>query len=177
MASSARSQSTDPFSMHRFHITDSDSVLNVASPAAGFNSCSAPEMTIGSVEYQEGINLYRRKFPGEVTFTPLTLTKGLVKNDTTFYEWVRATAENKPYRIGKLIIKHYHRDDVSGLIDYRNATPSKTIECYNVFPTRVKVAGDFDSLSADISVEEIEFEIEYFRILNGTTEVTALSSL
>lgn len=174
MPETARSQSTDPFSMHRFHVTDSSGFLNLSSPAAGFNTCVAPEMTVGIVEYQEGSFVYRRKYPGEVTFAPMTLTKGLVKNDSSFYKWLRATAENQIYRTN-LVVKHYHRDDVSGLVDYINATPTREIHCFNCVPTRVKMGGDFDSLSAEISIEDIDIEMEYFRLfINGVEQTGAV---
>ena len=103
MAGTARSQSTDPFNMARFHIVDTEKRLNLSTPAAGFNTCTMPEQTIGHVEYQEGIWTYRRKYPGDTTFAPITMTKGVVKNDSSFYNWVRGTSENKPYRTNILI--------------------------------------------------------------------------
>lgn len=172
MAGTARSESTDPFSMHRFHVTDDAGFLNLATPAAGFNTMTSPEMNIGHVEYQEGIQLYRKKFPGEVTFTPMTLTKGVVKNDTSFYAWVRACAENKAYRTN-LTIKQYHRDDVSGMIDYASAVPARTYICYNCLPIRVKVSTDFDAMTGEVAIEDIDIEMEYFRVFNGATEVKA----
>jgi phage tail-like protein len=172
MSGTARSQSTDPFSMHRFHVTDTEGFLNLATPAAGFNTLVAPEMTVGTVEYQEGTQLYRRKFPGEVTFAPITLTKGVVKNDTSFYKWVRASAENKSYRTN-LIIKHFHRDDVTGMVEYRTATPYREYRLFNAFSNRVKMASDFDSMSAEISIEDLDIEYEYFRLFVNGVEVSA----
>lgn len=172
MAGTARSQSTDPFSINRFHVVDSEGFLNLASPAAGFNLCTLPDMTIGMVEYQEGIYTYRRKYPGEVTFTPVTLSKGVVKTDSAFFEWVRACAENKSYRTN-ITIKHFHRDDVSDTFggQFNNSTPSREYQCFNCLPTRVKPGSDFDSLGAEISIEEIDFEIEFFRLFIDGQEV------
>lgn len=170
MAGTARSTSTDPFSQHRFHVTDTEGFLNLGSPAAGFNTMVAPEMTIGHVEYQEGIQLYRKKFPGEVTFTPLTLTKGVVKNDTSFYKWCRACAENKAYRTN-LIIKHYHRDDVTGMTEYGTATAYREYHCFNCIPIRVKISTDFDSMSAEVAIEDLDVEMEYFRIKENGVEI------
>lgn len=174
MAGTARSQSTDPFGSHRFHVVDSNALLNLSTPAAGFNNVVSPEMNIGSVEYQEGINLYRRKYAGEITFTPVTMSKGVVKTDSAFYKWARACAENAPYR-SNMIIRHFHRDDVNGLIDYRTASASREIHCFNCFPIRVRFGSDFDSLAAEISLEELEFELEYFRLFVDGIEVTAAS--
>lgn len=175
MATTARSQSTDFLTSHRFHVIDDGGVLALTTPSAGFNAVTAPEMNVGMVEYQEGIELYRRKFAGEVSFTSLTLSKGVTKADSSFYKWLRATAENKNYRIN-LTIKQFHRDDVSGKVNYSGSdvTPVRTFVCYNCFPTRVKIASDFDATSAEISIEEVEVEMEYFRLfLNGVEQAAA----
>lgn len=173
MAGTARSQSTDPFSSNRFHVVDSNQILNLTTPAAGFNNVTSPEVNVGSVEYQEGINAFRRKYAGEPTFTPVTMSKGVVKNDSQFFRWIRAVTENKPYRTN-LIIRHFHRDDVSGLIDYRTQSAYREIHLFNCFPIRMRPGSDFDSLSSEISIEEVEVEIEYFRIFLDGTEVTSL---
>lgn len=170
MAGTARSQSDDPFSMNRFHVVDTEGYLNLSTPSAGFNTCVAPEINVGIAEYSEGIWTYRRKFPGEVTFSPMTLTKGVMKNDTSFFRWILAAAENRKYRTN-IIVKHFHRDDVSGLIDYRNAKPYREYHCFNVIPTRVKIASDMDSMAADIAIEDLDIEIEYLRIFTNGVEV------
>jgi phage tail-like protein len=172
MAGTARSQSTDPFSLNKFHVADTEGFLNLATPAAGFNSVTSPEMSIEMTEYKEGINLFRKKFPGDPTFAPITLTKGVVKNDSSFYAWVRATAENRPYRTN-LIIKHYHRDDVTGLVDYLTAAPYREYHLFNAISTRVKLAGDMDSMASDISIEEIDVEFEYVRLFMDGVEIAA----
>jgi phage tail-like protein len=170
MAGTARSQSTDPFQTQRFHIVDTEGYLNLSTPAAGFNSVMSPETNQDIVEYQEGHYLYRRKYPGAINFLPITLTKGMVKNDTSFFKWMRASQENRSYRTN-LIIKHYHRDDVTGLVDYLSATPTKEIHLFNVLPMRVKTGTDFEALSVDTSIEELEVEMEYFRLFENGQEV------
>lgn len=163
----ARSQSVDPFSMNKFHVTDTQGILNFTTPAAGFNTCSSPEVTLGVSEYQEGIEAFRRKYPGEPTFAPITLTKGVVKTDTTFYSWVLAGATNSPYRTD-LIIKHFHRDDVSGLVYYQNSTPYRQILLKNAFAVRVKMGSDFDATAGEISIEDLDIEYESFDLqING----------
>lgn len=181
MGGSARSQSTDPFHMHRFHVTDDGGALNLAFPAAGFNTLVAPEWVLGVIEYQEGIDVYRRKFPGESTFTALTLTKGVVKNDSSFFQWLRAGAEGQPYRTN-ITIHHYHRDDVQGLTGSAppgpfasKAVATRQIVCYNAFATRVKMGSDFDATAADISIEDIDVEFEFFRLFVNGQEVKAAS--
>jgi len=172
MAGTARSQSTDPFQMNRFHVTDTEGYLNLNSPAAGFNTATMPEINVGIIEYIEGLWVYKRKFPGEPDVQPVTLTKGVVKNDSSLFQWILAEVENRPYR-SNLTIKHYHRDDVTGLVEYTNAKPYRRYECNNCWPSRVKLGSDFDATSGEISIEEIEITMESFRLFVNGTEVKA----
>jgi len=171
MGGTARSQSTDPFLLNRFHVTDTEGFLNLASPAGGFQTCTMPTITLETHEYSEGLWTYRRKFPGTATFDDITLTKGVVKNDTSFFKWVLGGAENHPYR-SNIIIKHYHRDDVEGLLDYTKAVPYRQIICYNALPINTKLGSDFDAMASDISIEEMGISFEYFRLIINGVEVT-----
>jgi len=174
MAGTARSQSTDPFSSNRFHVVDTEGYLNLGAPAAGFNSVTLPNMNIEMIEYNEGINLYAKKYPGRPTFDDVIMTKGVVKTDSAFYAWLRATAEGRPYRTN-LVIRHYHRDDVVGLLDYTEAKPSREIHLIHAFALGMKPGSDFDSLASEISIEEITCTFEYFRIFINGQEVQAAS--
>jgi phage tail-like protein len=170
MALSSRSQSTDFFSMNKFWVTDAAGILNLAAPAAGFNTCSSPEMTISVAEYQEGIDAYRRKYPGEPSFGPITLTKGVVKTDVTMFQWILSIAENQPYRTD-ISIYHFHRDDVAGLINYQQSTPTRILKLKNAFGTRVKLGSDFDGMASEISIEDLDIEYESLALFVNGTEV------
>jgi phage tail-like protein len=172
MAGTARSQSTDPFSSNRFHIVDTEGYLNLATPAAGFNSITLPTMNVEMIEYNEGLNLYAKKYPGRPTFDDVTMTKGVVKNDSAFAAWCRATAEGQPYRTN-IVIRHFHRDDVAGQIDYSTARPYREIKLIHAWPISMKPGSDFDSLSSEISIEELTVTFEYFRIVLNGQEVQA----
>jgi phage tail-like protein len=172
MAGTARSQSTDPFNSNRFHVVDTEGFLNLATPAAGFNTCTTPDITLEHIEYKEGVWTYRRKYPGETTFAPVTMTKGVVKNDSSFAAWIRAASENLAYRTN-VIIKHYHRDDVSGITDYTNAIPSREYHLFNCIPIRVKISSDLDGLASDIAIEDLDVEYESFRLFVNGQEVKA----
>jgi phage tail-like protein len=172
MSGTARSQSTDPFLLNRFHVTDTEGFLNLTSPAGGFQTCTMPTITLETHEYSEGVWTYRRKYPGTATFDDITLTKGVVKNDTSFFKWLLAGAENHPYR-SNIVIKHFHRDDVSGLLDYTQAKPYRELICYNALPINSKPASDFDAMASDISIEEMGIAFEYFRLkINGVEVVS-----
>ncbi len=171
MAGTARSQSTDPFLLNRFHVVDTDGFLNLATPAAGFQTCTMPQINLENHEYCEGLWTYRRKYVGSATFDDITMTKGVVKNDTSFYKWVLGGAEGYKYRTN-LIIKHFHRDDITGMLDYSNAKPYREILLYNAIPQNTKLGADFDAMGSDISLEEITIQYEFFRLKINGVEVT-----
>jgi len=171
MAGTARSQSTDPFLLNRFHVTDTEGFLNLATPAAGFQNCTMPQVNLETHEYSEGLWTYRRKFVGTGTFDDITMSKGVVKNDTSFYKWVIGGAEGYKYRTN-LIIKHYHRDDVVGLLDFSSAKPYREIRLYNAIPVNTKLGSDFDAMGSDISIEEVTISYEYFRLIINGVEIT-----
>jgi phage tail-like protein len=140
----------------KFQVVDSENFLN---PLAGFKTCTIPEETIEIAEYKEGIWTYSRKQLGNPTFSNVTLGRGIVKNDTTFSDYIRSGAEGSPVRTDFNIL-HFHRDDVPGLMEYTKANPSRIIRCFNALPTRVKYGGDMDATSSDISLQEIELVVE-----------------
>lgn len=174
MAGTARSQSTDPFISSKFHVTDTEGVLNLATPAAGFQTCTMPQVNLETHEYKEGLWTYRRKFVGDVTFDDITMTKGVVKNDTSFFKWLLGAQLGYKYRTN-LVIKHFHRDDITGLLDYVNATPYREIVLYHALPVNTKLGSDLDAMNSDTSIEEVTISYEYFRLKVNGQEVTPLT--
>lgn len=156
-----RAQSVDFYHNNKFHIVDSENYLN---PLAGFNTCVMPEMTLEVAEYKEGIWTYTRKQLGNASFSDVTLTQGVTKNDSVFYDYLRRAAEGSPVRTDFQIYQ-FHRDDVEGMLEYTNATPSRIIRCFNALPNRVKFGSDFDASSSDVSIQEIGFVIERAEIV------------
>lgn len=172
MSATARSVNDDLFQNHKFHIFDSSGFFtNLAPPAAGFSSISMPEMNFDNAEYREGLDVYSRKQTTRPHFTPLTLHKGVAKTDSNFFKSARSAAEGKTYRTD-ITIKQFHKTDLTGLINYMTATASREIRCYNCIPGRFRAGSDFDAQNADVSIEEMDWEVEYFRLYVNGKEVT-----
>lgn len=163
----ARAQSTDFYHAMKYHVVATGpagtgpSVLGTAQ--AGFNTCVMPEATIEQVEYKEGIYVYRRKFPGDVTFSDITLTRGVVKKSNPLYDWIRKAYLGQEYR-SDIQIRHFHRDDVTNLTDFTKANPRRIIKCFECLPIRVKPGSDFDAMSSEVSIQEIDIALEYFEL-------------
>jgi len=146
---------------------------------AGFQSCSIPEMSVEPTEYREGIMKYTRKFPGIPTVTDVSLTRGVVAEDTTFFRWMIQTVSGGEYR-STIVIQQYSRTDVAQADTMGNPTyfgpysgtsfpkqSSRDITCYECMPMRVKPGADLDATSGEVSMQELDFALEYFSI-SGT---------
>lgn len=158
-----RAQSTDYYHVMKFHVVDAGNT-DMLDKAAGFASCTLPELSIESIEYKEGLWVYRRKYPGNPTVSDVSLRRGVVKKASKLYSWMKACNEGNEYRID-IIIYHYHRDDVKSMVEYSTATPSRQIKCYDAFPIRFKPGADFDAQTGDVSIEEIDIAVERFEVV------------
>lgn len=141
---------------------------------AGFQSITAPELTQESAEYREGIRTYTQKFPGVPTVNDITLIRGCARFDTSFFAWILAAAEGDEYR-GDLTIYHIQRPSRElSVTDSEVKMAASEIELddtnnkryilRDAFPIRVKIAGDLDSSTSDVSLAEVDVAYERFDV-------------
>lgn len=167
----ARSQASDFIHNFRFHVTTGnlgDSAEAPLLPAAGFNSVTTPEYTVEAVEYREGIYTFTRKYAGLPTTNDLTMSRGVTKKDTEFFDWLTASIAGDEYRT-TITISHFHKDDGLNALDASIATAemplaSKSYICHEAIPTRVKPAADLDGTAGDVSLAEVDVAFEHFTI-------------
>ena len=144
---------------------------------AGFQAIPAPELTQEVAEYREGIRTYTQKFPGVPSVNDITLIRGCARFDTSFISWILASAEGDEYR-GDLIIFHIQRPKrdlaispgaggsaqmAASEIELTDANTKRYI-LRDAFPTRVKIAGDLDSSTSDVSLSELDVAYERFDV-------------
>jgi len=175
----ARPQATDPLHSFRFHVTatevtglDGDPLQPTNSEGivgqqiqAGFQAVSTPEYTVEAAEYREGVKTYTEKYPGIPTVNDLTLSRGVAKEDTAFIAWILAAIEGREYR-SDLTIFHGLRPARSSPLsgeDFSDST-SKRYLCEQCFPIRVKIAGDLDASTSDVSITEVDIAVERFGV-------------
>jgi len=183
----ARAQATDPLHNFRFHaaLAEGDGnrwggslatdVIGNSAGEAGFNSFTAPEVTLEWMEYREGVRIYTEKYPGIPSMNDLTLGRGVARAETNFFEWMLAAIENREYR-ADLNIYHFPRDamakpdnapeghDGLGIPDGATAA-AKVYRIYNAGPGRVKISADMDATSGDVSITEMDVVYERFDVL------------
>ena len=158
----ARPLVSDPYQNFRFHVYLSSAPEN---EVGGFNSVTGINASVNSVDYKEGIHTYMRKFPGLPSFDAVTFSRGVVGFE--LYTWLkRSISGDDDYRYD-IMIKHYHRSDVTGITDFSSVSASRGVKLFNAFPTGYK-ANDFDSVSSDISIQEVTFDVERFEIIKGS---------
>jgi phage tail-like protein len=167
---SRQDQATDYYHSFRFGVIDSVGYIQ-NQLVAGFSGCTLPERNIDHIEYSEGTWTYSKMYPGRSTFTTVTLSKGVVKGYTAFADWIVACSEGKDYRTD-ITIMLYHRKDLEGKSSgpefvVSQLPSSRKIVCFNCVPIRFRPGHDYDPLASDISVQEIEFQPEYFKVVQG----------
>ena len=161
----ARAQSTDFYHVFKFQMKIGTAGRAGASDiVGGFTNVTVPEVSTENVEYKEGIWLYRRKYPGDPTFSDITATQGVVKGNTAFFDWIFAAYTGNEYRVDLQILQ-FHREDVTGLFDYSNASASRIYNCFECLPSRVKPSSDFDSQSSEVALAELDIQIERMEIV------------
>jgi phage tail-like protein len=175
----ARAETTDFLQNFRFHVTTSSSGYNPlkfnqagtgTGGEAGFQSVSIPDISIEATEYREGTYKYTRKFPGPPTIADITLIRGVIVQDTKFYDWAVNTYSGGQYRVDLNILQYTRSDLATPQSPAQNSTvpttASRIYKCYECLPTQVKPAGDLDATSGEVAMAELTVAMEYFTISN-----------
>jgi phage tail-like protein len=137
---------------------------------AGFQSVGTPEYTVEAAEYREGIKTYTEKYPGIPTTNEVMFNRGVARKDTAFREWVVAVIEGAEYR-SDITIYHALREGRSSPFNPDTdftAENSKRYTLRNAWPMRVKIAGDLDASTSDVSLAEVEVAYEEFDVATPT---------
>lgn len=154
-----RAAQDDFMQSFRFHVVENEFLGNVA----GFNNVTLPELSVDPTELREGNRIYTIKQPGIPTVSDLTLSSGVAKTGTDFWDMIQAYLSGEEYRVD-VRIKIYHHTDILGQEFTFNGESSKVLFCANAFPTRVKPLGDLDATSGEIMLREMDLALEYFLI-------------
>lgn len=147
-------------------------------PTAGFNSVSTPEASHDAVEYREGHYVYTQKYVGIPTISDISLTRGVALSDGTFWKWMKDVIEAGGEYRADLSIFHLHRDSKPQTVSYDSTLTKQTLElgtsnkgfieyqCSQAFPIRHKVSGDLDATASEVSIQELDLAIEYFKVVD-----------
>lgn len=170
----ARGTTKDFLQGHRFFVRcTSEAGLDLLQPdiadpdprggLAGFNSVTSPDFSVEAVEYRDGISHYTAKQAGFPTLGDITLQRGIIRQDTSFYEWCLRAIRGQAYRADLTIIIFPAEALIGREFAGRNAVFDESlayrIQCFECIPTNVG-AWSLDASSADILMGEMTIACE-----------------
>lgn len=83
----------------------------------------------------------------------LTLKKGVLRGDSSFYDWITSTQMNS-----------INKKDISvTLMDEKGETPLVTWKVFNSFPTKL-TAPTFDASTNDVAIDTLELVADHLKI-------------
>jgi hypothetical protein len=146
--------------VYRGGISESNIVFS-----GNFSSVNIPEITYDVVEYRAGdAAQYRNRPLGLPTFNEVSVQRGKLAKS--------GNSEGDNNKLGEIISNNNklsgHRYIV--VIEHYHPNEKTVIKLYNAVISRIKVDGDLDSMSSDVSLVEIDFTYEYFTIETASGE-------
>lgn len=125
---------------------------------ASFTKCSALEAEIAKVETWEGGALTAHKEPGRVTFSDVTLERG-VTDDQDCYTWFKDVVQS--YRdAGRVSPEYYRNVDIVQLDRDGSELRRWTLE--EAWPTKF-TAGEWDNEADEATVEMLTLTFRLFK--------------
>ena len=154
----ARSVETDPYHQFRFHLVDPAG--GNLDTVAGFTSVTMPNIAVDEATYREGTFVYTQKYPGIPTVGDITLSKGIFKRNSDFFNWVEKVINGgQDYRT-ELVLQEYHITDELGI----DGSPSRVTRLLECWGKDAKPTSDKASDSSDISLAELTISCEELRV-------------
>jgi len=131
--------------------------------SAGFQTVTGLTVEATVVTHIEGGALIPNKSPGRLTFSPVTLTRGAVTNDSDLYDWFKQVADasanaglTEPLYKRTLDIVQQDRDN-SVLRRWR----LQSAWCQSFSP------GEWDNTADEKLVETVILEYDFFDLIEG----------
>ena len=179
---------TDPLRNFRFLVTfqpqagDNIGVQGLTNATIGFTSVSGLSVATDSIPYREGgYNTTVHQIPGQTTFTPITLQRGVILGTSQNWDWVknlfatvgaagtsRTVAEN--FRCDLEIQVLSHPIPAAGSGDNSSTTDhvAMRFHVYNAWPTAVAYS-DLNAGDNALFVEQMTLVHEGFDVNFATT--------
>lgn len=126
---------------------------------AAFTTVSELSMEVEVIEYREGGQLAPSKSPGLVNFPNITLSRGVVFNDSDLYNWMRQVVD---VDANKGLIDNEYKRTLDIVVRDRDKSVLKRWRVKNAWP-RKYVAGEWDSNANEKTMESVELAHEGFR--------------
>lgn len=73
--------------------------LPIFTPGAGFSNVTAPELTLETVDINEGNSTFTKSVIKRAEVSPLTLSRGATAFDADFWRWIMAALTGNPFGV------------------------------------------------------------------------------
>lgn len=183
----ARHRIADILKTSHFHLLDVSFTLPpVLIPTWGFQGCTAPELAIEYKQIKEGNYEFPYKVAAKASCSTMTLTNGSQVLNSDFWDWISKIPDGRKPKKNLLVI---HFTNVNpgtasgdgtaipsvsaggslsntGLAEFSFRIPGKAWLMKGCSPSRYKAGSDFDAMSGQPSIQELDIEIETFTEFN-----------
>lgn len=178
----ARSRIADFMQSYRFWLFDvvpsaAPPFYVLGTPFFGFKSITAPEYTAEVDEIKQVNSMFKKHTYIGGAAGPITLTRGVRGYDDTMWDWMYRAIIGLEVTNRHLLLLHFTNINlahnakgldgslVEGIdlpIEAGLYLPGKAWLLWNAIPTRYKAGSDFDATSGEVSVSELELNIDAF---------------
>ena len=185
---------TDPIRNFRFlaKFIPSDPALNAVVPfsaTVGFTSISGLSVTTDAIPYREGgYNTTPHQIPGQTSFTPITMQRGVVLGTSQNWDWMRTLFATVSTGQTSLTVNQNFRCDIEILVlahpvalqDLTAGNSAKDLvamryRAYNAWPTSVAYsdlnAGDNALLVEQMALVHEGLDLIWAKNLNTTADL------
>lgn len=129
--------------------------------SAGFQKCSELSAEIAKVEYNEGGTLIPDKSPGRVTYTDVTLERG-VTVEQDFYDWFVDVADTSA-NTGSIDPAYKRTVDI--IQQDRDGNALRRWRLFNAWPQKF-TAGEWDNDADENTIEMLVLTYDLFQLIN-----------
>jgi phage tail-like protein len=128
-------------------------------PELGFQTVEGMESEVSVMEYRPGNSpfLFKSKRPGLVTYSNITLKKGMFSGDPNLKDWWKLYAWDKAENRNK------RRDMLIELMD-EGDNVMMTWTCKGCFPVKFTPTGLDAEADSEVAVEEMEIAVESWQL-------------
>ena len=173
----ARSRTTDFLQVGKFHVVDvSFTVPPVLLPVYGFRGCSLPELVLRFKSIQEANYEFPRKVVTGAEVGNVSLQQGVSLFNSDFWDWARKAVIGRKPKKNILIVQftgigfsgggnalsNVGFGQIVGGFEFARRLPGRAWLLKECEPARYKPGTDFDGMSQEVSIAELELAFEEF---------------
>ena len=135
--------------------------------SAAFNKCSELSVEAAKIEYNEGGTLIPNKSAGRLTFSDVTLERGVAQDDD-MYDWFSEVADSSIQSslivgagLGVGLLDPLYKRDLDIMQQDRDGATLKRWRIFQAFPIKF-TAGEWDNDADEKTIEMVTLTYDFF---------------